>query len=37
MGETVQNNGLGVALVAKRERTPERAAELYYLPPATRE
>ncbi len=32
MGETVQNNGLGVALVAKRERTPERAAELYYLP-----
>lgn len=32
MGETVEDNGLGVALVAKRERTPERDEEMYYLP-----
>lgn len=32
MGETTGNNGLGVALVARRKYTPERAAEMYYLP-----
>ena len=32
MGETAGNNGIGVALVAKRKYTPARAAEMYYLP-----
>lgn len=32
MGESVGNEGLGVALVGKRERTPEREEEMYYFP-----
>ncbi|HEY5954088.1 MAG TPA: hypothetical protein VIT18_06975 [Terrimicrobiaceae bacterium] len=32
-GERVRTEGLGVALVGARERTPERDEEMYYQPP----